>query len=306
MRNILVGKLIALLQESGFIVESFLHSNMCFDIIARKGKQTIILKVFENIDALRAEQALELKKLVVLFDAAVLLVGEKTKAFALEDNVIYNRYGISAVTYNTLRNFLKGNIPSISCFKGKEIVELNAEKLREKRNEMGISFNDLARELDTTTESLYRYEQGAKASLGMAKKLEAFFKTDLISEIDFLEKPQQIDEMFLEERPEDEALGKIHAMGAKLALFKRAPFRAFSNPSERLLISEAKSKQEAKRKALKLEKAKVVFKTHSVIISKEPAKKTLGKSAVVGEEELDSFTKFSELFDLIKEREKRR
>ena len=95
MRETILIKAGAMLKEHGFSVENFAHSNTCFDLVAKRPDITLVLKVFNNIDALRDEHALELRKISALFNATVLIIGEKSKAFSLKKGVLYERLGLT-------------------------------------------------------------------------------------------------------------------------------------------------------------------------------------------------------------------
>ena len=142
MREAILAKTIELLKQKGFSVESFLQSNSCFDIAAKKGSLTFAIKVLENIDSLREEQCSELKKMSGLFNAVSLVIGEKTKAFRLKENEVYERYGIKVMNLPGFENLLEGVFPSIKYFKGKKIVELDSEELRKRINTGRIGRKD--------------------------------------------------------------------------------------------------------------------------------------------------------------------
>lgn len=304
-RNEIVQKVISLLQRNGFNVSPFLQANTCFDLVAKRDGTSIIIKIFDNVDSLREEQAAELEKLGAIFNSAVLVIGERTKKFSLQDSIIYNRYGISVINCRTFENFLSGKLPQISSFKGREIVELDSEKLKSAREMKKISLGEMARELNTTPESICRYEHGAKASLQAARKMEEFLNTDLIQKIDLFDTPETGTTGLFEGKPENDALEKMHSIGFKMEVFSHAPFKALSNPQDKLIISPEKTKIKIKRKAIILKQAKDIFGTHSVIITKDEfSRKSIGGSALVQEEELDSFSKFRELLELIKKRER--
>lgn len=306
MREQLILEAISLLRSRGFAVSPFLHSNICFDIIAKKGAETLILKVFENIDAVHEEQAIELQKLSAIFNSTILILGNKSKAFELKGNVIYERYGISTISIKTLENFLNGKMPSVNYFKGKEIVGLDSEKLRDSRQKMNLPYSAVAKKIGTTIESIYRYEKGAKCSLETAKKLEDFYDCRVIKEIELFERKPVDERKIFENQTDSIALEKIKKLGAKIAVFQHAPFKALSSPEDKILIEEGKNKQEIKRKAQNLEKTKAIISSHSVIISKNPAngKKSLLQSAIIEEEELGTMTRFKDFIELVKEREK--
>jgi len=106
MRETILLRTMALLKERGFAVESFAHSNACFDLVAKRADLTLVLKVFNNIDALREEHAAELRKISTVFNATVLVLGEKSKVFSLSKGVLYERLGLTALSLSTLENLL--------------------------------------------------------------------------------------------------------------------------------------------------------------------------------------------------------
>ena len=310
-RKIMIQKVISLLQSHGFGVSSFIHTNTCFDLVAKRQDVSLLIKIFDNVDSLRSEHAEELEKLGEIFNSSVLIIGKKTKKFTLDNSAIYNRYGISVVNLKTFSDFLTGKMPSVSSFKGREIVELNSEKLKKFRENKKRPLNEIARDVGTTPESLNRYEHGAKASLQIARKLEDYFNTELIQQIDLFDSDKlDSDEsekksLLFSDKPEHEALEKMHSLGFKMQEFKHAPFKVISNPDDKLMISPEDSKLQIKRKAVLIKQAKDALGTHSVIITKtEFSRKNIDGSALVQEEELDSFSRFKELLELIKEREK--
>ena len=303
-REITLQKLAASLRQSGFETASFLHSNSCFDLAARRPGLTLLLKVFENVDALREEHAIELKKLVRLFNAVVLVVGNKTKAFALKRGVIYERYGLPAVSADSFKDILKERLPNIRAFKGRETVGLDSEKIRKKRRALGLTLDALASKIDSTTESIHRYEKGHSASLLVAEKLEKALNTRLVEKIDLF-KENKIDagDVFDEFIP-DSALERVHDLGVNLALFKHAPFRAGSAPSQQVVISKGASKQDIKKKAIELSRTKIAFKAPSMVIASKTSIKAVEHVPVIEEQELTTLSKFNDLMKLLKEREK--
>ena len=314
MRQALLEKISNLLERNGFFVSTFFASNSCFDIIAKKpGTGTIILKALENIDAIRSGQAAELERLAEVFGCSALIVGEKTKAFRLNDNTVYSRYGIYAVSFATLENFFSGRIPEISYFKGKEIVELDPELLRRKRLELQLSYASLADSIGTTMETLYRYEQGNKASLEMAKRLEDFFGQGFVKEIDFFGRREKA----VEEKGSAQKLGtnenkndlakQLEKLGANVSVFRHATFHeAALGGKEKLVISEAASKREILRKAPALEKTGSALEAHSVIFvdSQKDAEMRGLETPLMEKEEIASVSKFKDIIRLIKEKKK--
>lgn len=307
VRNILAGKVLSRLEQAGYELSEFLHTNSCFDMIARKGNLTIAIKVLSNIDSLRHEQAEELKKLSKLFGINAIVVGEKSKAFKLKKGVVYERYGIPVLSLGSFEELLHNRIPFVKYFKGKNIVEIYSEKLKEKRMLKGLSLQDLANEVGLTKESLHRYEHSATTSLNSARKLEKFLNCNLIKGANLLER--RIVKEFVEDEVHDELLGKVHDLGVRIATFNHAPFCAVGSVKEELLIETGRDKKELMRKVPELKKTHSAFDSTPVLFSKEEFKaRRIDDVAVVSEEEIESMSKPKDLVKAIRERkhEKRR
>jgi putative transcriptional regulator len=134
----------------------------CFDLVAKKDVFLLLVKLLINIDSLREEQAYELKKLALMLSASPLIIGKKIrKSNDIEDGVVYSRYDIPAISKDTLRNLLINHVPPlIYTHRGGYKVKVNGELLKEKRLEMGMSLNELARRVGVTKRAIYEYERG--------------------------------------------------------------------------------------------------------------------------------------------------
>ncbi len=301
--NLLSGVMLAL-QHRGYTISSFLEFNSCFDIAAKKNQSAFIIKTLSNIDSIRPETALELQKAAALFEAMPILIGEKTKAFNLQNDTWYERFEIPVFSVETFSDYLDGKNPSIHSFKGKETVQLDREKLVAKRLAQQLTQEELAQAAGVSSQTIHRYENGAPADYSDALRLEQILKSQLIDPC-FQMHPQKVDRSAFESVFFDPALEKLHDLGIPIALFSHAPFKAFANPSESILVNLGKDKREIQRKALVLEKTKTVFKSHSIVISKEYKLHTIGKTPVIQEEELESFSKKQEFLNEIAKREKK-
>jgi len=310
MRELILFKLVSFLKGKGFIVNSFFDYNSCFDLIAKRNNFTLIIKVYFNIDAVRQEQALELLKLGKTFNAMALIIGEKTKMGELKKGEIYERHSIPVMTLGTFSSVLDSFAPSVRHFKGKTIVELDYNKLRGIRKKEDFSLEELAEKIGITKESLYRLEHGHTTSMETARKLERALGVDLILEKNLLDSffHQQWEierRMPFDLSPSDESIEKIRDLGLDVFELQHSPFRAVGSKKEFLLIDKGKEKQELKRKAIVLEKAKAVFNSHSLIITKKYKIEKIAGTPIMQEEELDSYSKINELLAEIKKREKK-
>ena len=123
MREMLLMKAISFLKTQGFNVSTFLDSNSCFDLVANRSDLKLVVKVYSNIDGFRKEQSEELEKIAKAFQAVVLIIGEKTKAFTMKKGVVYERHSIPAMTYSTFVSIFDTVVPSVKYFKGKSIAK---------------------------------------------------------------------------------------------------------------------------------------------------------------------------------------
>jgi putative transcriptional regulator len=299
MRPVIISKTAALLEQKGFHLASFIHSNSCFDLAARKQGQTLLIKVLANIDALRKDSALELKRVGLAFRATPIVVGLKSKAFDLQDGIVYDRYGINAVSLETLNSILEEKLPSVRYFKGRQSVELDFEELRQKRRSLDFTLSDLADKIGVTRKSMHNYEKGLSASLETGLKLEKELGCSLIKEINPLkEKPKG---ELKESQFFDPAFERMKELGLNLSFFQHAPFRA--TEGRELLIDRA-FKQDLRRKAMVLGQTRKVLDTHAMVLAKKSKVKAIDSTPIIEEEELESLSKPKDLMSLIKEREK--
>ncbi|HLC93003.1 MAG TPA: helix-turn-helix domain-containing protein [archaeon] len=294
---------VAALRKKGFQITTFLDSNTCFDIIAKKGESTILIKVYENIDSIRKEQALELHKLSQVLEASGLIIGRKTKVFEMQGGTVYFRYDIPTITIGTFEKLLDDETPSVKYFKGKYIVDIDFDALRKKRGEMNLSLQELAEKIGVSGESMYRFEKGASTSAQTAKRLEKELDEDFTKKIPvFGYRPQR---KKIDEVPDEKLLEKVHELGVKMALFEHAPFNAFGEMEKGMLISMGKGKFDIPKKAMELKKTSAVIESDSIIVTKEYKYKSVEGIPVIEEADLQTINKIKELRKLINEREKK-
>ncbi|MEK6957495.1 MAG: helix-turn-helix domain-containing protein [archaeon] len=301
MREETINRTISALHEKGYAVTTFFRTNTCFDLIAVKGNKKLIVKIYENIDSIRKEQGEELRKLGSVLEANCVIIGKKTKVFGLENGVVYERYGIPVVTIGTFEKALENELPKVRHFKGKNIVEINFEKLREKREEMELSMDELSKKLGVASETLYRFEKGASTSLETAKKMEEHLHQGFVKEISLLGNRPEKEEF--DEEPGEKLLERIRELGVKMALFRHSPFDAYGSAVEGIFISTGKGKFDIPRKAAELKKMRGASDADSIIIAKEFGRRSIDDVPIIFEEELYSISKLKDLKKMMRERE---
>jgi len=164
----------------------------CFDFAARKETQVVFLKVNPNIGNIYEKDADGLNTLARAFSGSPLLICERTRDKPLEDDTVYSRYNVGAITLNTLRDtLLKGSGPLIEAGPGGYYVSLDWEAIRKKRWEKGLSMGKIAEIMGVSKRTLYGYERGsAKASVETAYKLEWVWGIPVVKPLDIFSYPE--------------------------------------------------------------------------------------------------------------------
>ena len=237
------------------------------------------------------------------FKGVPLIVGIKSKIFSLQKEILYERYGITTISIETLNSLLSHSISSIKYFKGKTIAELDSVKLKEKRKQFNLTLRDLADRVGLTKESMHRIEKGKNSSLDVVKKLEKELNSCLIK--DFSLKNNFCCEEEKEEELNDPLFEKLMDLGLEVKLFHKTPFNATAKEKQEILVSKA-NKQDLKRKALNLGQAKKIFNSSSMILTNKCRYQSINSTPVFEGRELDSISSAKDLVKIIKERENRK
>jgi putative transcriptional regulator len=190
----------AVLKEAGFTVSDACCSRpSCFDFAARKNSTVIFIKLQTDIGNLSPNDCRELRVISESISAASLLVGEKAREKPLEDDTVYTRYDIVAVTPRTFENIaVHKTEPLIQAGPGGYYVEVDGEALKRRRQELGLSIGEMAEMVGLSRRTLYGYERGmAKASVTAAYNLIATLGIPVAKSLNIFEKTRSQHRCFL-------------------------------------------------------------------------------------------------------------
>ncbi len=179
-----------LLSNHGFETSN-IYDRSCFDIVARKELELLLLKILINIDGFTGNQAEEIKKVADTFLASPLVVGIKSKNEYLEEDVIYERHGIPVIARETLRNMVVDQIyPEIFADRGGYYVQMDGEIIKQVRETQNISRKDLADKAHVSKETIYKYERGmVRAFPETAMMLESILNMKITLSVNLLSVP---------------------------------------------------------------------------------------------------------------------
>jgi putative transcriptional regulator len=180
----------SVLKTAGFQVSEKCSARpSCFCLAARKGAQLALLKVQPDLGNTSQRDAWELKTISSCFLGTSLFVSDKTREKPLEDDTVYTRYNIYALTPKTLENVVsRGMLPLMEAGPGGCFVQLDEDAVRKRRQKLGLSVGKLAEQMGISRRTLYGYERGmAKASVSAAYNLEWILGIPVVKPIDIFQ-----------------------------------------------------------------------------------------------------------------------
>jgi len=214
----------------------------CFDLAVQKGEKLAFIKVYANIGNVFAKDASELQTISECFSATPLIIGEKTRRKPLEDDTVYSRYNIYAITHKTLEDVvLREMHPLVEAGPGGYYIKLNGDLIRERRQQLGLSVGKMAEMMGISRRTLYGYEMGmAKASVSAAYKVEWVLGIPVVQFIDVFQSTPQGEGFFatakriiVKYRFLQTVLRKFAQFNFRVAQTDRAPFDFIAQCSEK-------------------------------------------------------------------------
>ncbi len=294
-----------LLKSQGFKT-SDIYEQGSFDIVARKNLQILLLKTFLNIDGINEHNAHEMKQLANIFLASPIIIGEKSRNGILEDGVVYERYEIPTITFETLKNMiLYGESPEILADRGGYFVKIDGNVIKQYREEYSMSLKDLASLAHVSRATMYKYENGiVRANTETAMILEEILNTKVTLDIDLLKQPQN------EEVKYSDDVNELSKLGYGVLSTNKSPFDAVakmktSDKHSPLMANVEKNRNEKtlKRMAIPLKDLSMVTTSEPVfIINNDKIKESIGTIPVIKSWELKEFENSKELLKMIRER----
>ncbi|MBQ8016926.1 MAG: transcriptional regulator [Methanobrevibacter sp.] len=294
-----------LLNSQGYKT-SDIYDQGSFDIVARKNLQILLLKTFLNIDSINEHNAHEMKQLANIFLASPIIIGEKSRNGYLEDGVIYERYDIPAIGFETLKSMiLYGEYPEILADRGGYFVKIDGNVIKQYREEYSMSLKDLASLAHVSRATMYKYENGiVRANTETAMILEEILNTKVTLDIDLLKQPKKEDIEYSDD------VNDLSKLGYGVISTNKSPFDAVakmktSDKHSPLMANVEKNRSEKtlKRMAIPLKDLSMVTTSEPVfIINNEKIKESIGSVPVIKSWELKEFENSKELLKMIKER----
>jgi putative transcriptional regulator len=314
-----MSEVIKHLEDAGFNLSSQCDVRpSCFDLVARKEEQLILVKILANIDALTAEDAMSLQLVAHFFNATPLIIGKKTRRGDLDDGVVYKRYGVSTIAPPSFQRLVsEQQLPREFVQRGGRFVAIDGTKLREARRSLNITTEELAECAQVSTGAILAYERdeidvSRDVAEKIADKLELVLETDLLIPIDLLSKPNEVPDLHgkqkgtqwstdIEKRVDD----FFERLGMSVLWTDRAPFHVAAKEEGPPLMSgvgSLKSWTLKKRMGILKSVSKIAESDTVIIVEEGQAEENVSDLPVIRQLELDEIDKPDELKKIISER----
>jgi putative transcriptional regulator len=309
-----VGRITDILLKANFsVAENSDFRSSCFDIVARKGLNLLLLKVHENVDAVSEENSKELKILSRMLLASPMIIGNKTRKEIVQSGLVYERQGLPAVSPETFERFINESVlPLVFARRGGLYVKIDGDVLRKQREKKEMSFGDLASSVGVSRRTIYEYERGSMDStLETAMKLEEVLDLPIavpINIISWMVEEEEIPEQEAEDELQEEIRQTLRELGLKVVFARKAPFDALTadqNDQQKVVITGLGYAQEKgiEQRINSVEKVSQVAKKFAMfVIDKDKLKKISTEVPVIIKEELQAIEEPEELFKLIYEK----
>lgn len=299
----------AILARAGFDISSAINiRSICFDIVGRRDKTLLIVKVLSNVDAFSRENADEMKIMAEALDANPLIVGEVSSSGPLEKGIVYSRFKIPIVSNETLAEHLLEEVPPfIFAAPGGLYVKIDSDVLKQLREERGISLGTLAETAGVSRRTIQMYENGMGAMIDAALRLEEFLDAQIVQPLDPFEYKKDDTaakhEIKIGGSTGSQRLDRLLNIGFAVTPIIRGPFEAISRDSgNRTVLLTGLDYDQSKiiQKALIAAELSNLSDRHSVmIVQKKQGADNIGSTALVTDDELKKIDDKDALTDIV-------
>jgi len=296
----LVGKVVNSLQKGGYEV---LQNEGNFDIVAKRDKQILLIKVLMNIDALKEDQAMSLRAVAYFMGCQAVVTATKNNRETLDDDVVYSRFDLPVMTPKLLESLtLQENLSAVQSAKGRHTMEINVDVLRNRRKELGLTLEELASKIGVSKKAVYEIEnQRVNPTMDTVEKLRKVLTVDI-------EKPYKIKETpitYLKPRGEfqERVSREFTRMGIDNTSVYSPQFENVGKEKFSIITSLSQNMEKIKRQAMTLRKLSGVFSSKAVFVTRKSPQESVHGVPVVLESELPEIESSKDLKKRIEEKE---
>ncbi|MFH2027813.1 MAG: helix-turn-helix domain-containing protein [Nanoarchaeota archaeon] len=286
MKPKLIDNISIYLLKKGFTIK--ILTRTCFDILARKDTRILLIKVLEDANSISEESAYQMNHISSYISASPLIIAEKA-GNKIYDNVVYARFGIYTLNLNTFKSSVENKFPFIKSDHAGLTAHIMGDKIKEIREQRGISLGDISRKIGVSKKMVQRYEnEEADLTINKAMKIYDLFGHNVFDKINIFETP-------FKERIQSRSniTRKYSDLGFEAIDTKKAPFDVVAKREKDIILTSVSDKPQPQLDSL----SKLVDADKLVIFRKKKPKDV----AALTKEEFMEFEKAKELIKFLKE-----
>lgn len=287
--------------------------SISFDVIARRDKQLLIIKVLTNIDSLSTEDAEQLRIIANALQGSPLVIGLHSSSGKLEDGILYSRFGLPIISEATFHeHVLEGVPPFVYAAPGGLYVRLDGDLLRRIRQERNISLGTLAEVAGVSRKAIQMYESGMGAMIEIAARIEEFLNEPIVVPLNPFSYTADVERTLKTfdtfQGFNRDVFEMLREIGYSVVPTIRCPFDALASEHEILLLTGiGESPEMATRKARVVGNISRVTEKKSVIfVQDKPDKQQIEGTPIITRDELRRADDADDVLELILLREKRK
>jgi len=286
MKDSLLDKISIFLLKKGYTLKNLTRT--CFDILARKSGQILLIKVLEDANSISRQYTEEMAAVAAYVNASSLIIAEKAGK-KLEDNIVYSRFDVYTLNFSTFLSCVNNKFPFVKRGRAGLTASLVGEKIKEKREELGYSLNALSKKIGVTSRMMAKYEnENSEVTLNRAMKIYDLFGYRVFNEINIFARREQRESKF-----ETEVSKKYIELGFDATETKKTPFDIIAKKDDELILTEVGDNVNPQMESL----SKLLEADNLVIFRK---KKPKNMPSITKEGFMD-FEKSNELVKFLKE-----
>ena len=287
MKQTLLDNVNIFLLKKGFVIKNMTRT--CFDILARRNEQILLIKVLEDANSISREYTEEMKSVASYIGASPVIIADKA-GDRLEENVVYTRFDMYTLNFGTFTNCVNNRFPFIKRSQAGLTASVSGKKLKEKREELGYSLNALSKKIGVTSRMMTKYEnENSEITLNKARKLYDIFGYQVFAQVEVFSKNKIPESKF-----ESVVSKKYVELGFDATETKKTPFDIIAKKGREIILTKVSDKVNPQMQSL----SKLLDADNLVIFKKKKPKNipSMTKKEFMDFEEANELVKFLKEF----------
>jgi len=236
MKSNLAEKIGVFLLKNNFTVR---YLTGCFDIVARRDSNILLIKVLEDANSITEEYAKQILRISSYVKGSPLVIAEKAGSL-LRDNVVYMRFNVFTLNLETFKNSIRNKFPFVIRTKAGLTALIDGKKLKQLREDEGISLGNLSAKTKVSKRMIQRYEsENSEITLDKAYRFYDIFGDRVFNKIDIFRE--------IKEQGEQHSLysKKYSALGFDASDTRKAPFDVIAKKGPEIILTELGDKSKS-------------------------------------------------------------